>query len=163
MWISAVWRSGSLAAMRSLKTVRPRASSHRCGCGRGIASSALSAVKRRQAMHVFRAQISGLLHHPGVDLIGHQQLDPFSSFFLGLAHREPDIGIDEINALDRVINIFSHSHPCASLRRYGLCFCPNLFARPAGLGRAKPHIHAHLAPPISRLSPMLFLASPKNA
>ncbi len=45
IWISAVWRSGSLAAMRSPKAFR-RASSPRCGFGRGIPSSASKTLGR---------------------------------------------------------------------------------------------------------------------
>ena len=35
-----------------------------------------------------------------IDLVGHEQLDALGPDLLGLAHRHPDIGMDEVDARD---------------------------------------------------------------
>lgn len=72
-------------------------------------------VERGQAVHELDARIAGQLHQFGIDLIGQQQLDPFCPFLLWLAHRKPDIGIDEIDALDRFGQILADHDPRAGL------------------------------------------------
>ena len=43
---------------------------------------------------------SPVRHERGVDLVGPQQLDALVPDFLGLAHRDPDVGVQEVHTLD---------------------------------------------------------------
>ena len=97
-------------------------------------------------MHELGPRIAGLDHHVGIHLIGRKQLDPFRPFFLGLAHRHPDIGVDEVGACHGGVNILGQRDPRAGFGGDGIGLVTDLRIGPQAFGRAQAHIHAHLRP-----------------
>jgi hypothetical protein len=55
----------------------------------------------RQCMNL-DLRIAAGLHQRGVHLVLHQQADALLPHFLGLAHGDPDVGVDEVDAFDRL-------------------------------------------------------------
>src|SRR3954470_9848636 len=66
-------------------------------------------VERGQTVHELHVRTAASLHELRVHLIRQQQVDALLPYLFGLAHRHPYIGVDEINALDRLLGIFSQS------------------------------------------------------
>ena len=53
-----------------------------------------------------------------VDLVGHQQLDALGPDLVGLAHRDPDVGEEEVAAADRLLDVLGDRDAAARrLRR----------------------------------------------
>ena len=73
-------------------------------------------VERRQAVHELGRRLAGRLHHLAGDPVGREQLDAFAPVRFVLAHGEPDVGVDEVGATDRSVDIFGHGEPCAMRR-----------------------------------------------
>ena len=65
-----------------------------------LADLGLAVVERGQAVHELHGWIAGRARSVGVDLVRHQELDPLVPDRLGLAHRDPDVGVEEVDALD---------------------------------------------------------------
>src|SRR5689334_12733596 len=53
-------------------------------------------VERRQAVHELDGVVPGLAQQVGVDLVGGEHPDPFGPYVLGLSHRHPHVGVDEV-------------------------------------------------------------------
>ena len=63
-----------------------------------LADLGVRVVERRQAVHELHVRIAGQLHRLGVHLIGEQQRDALLPDVVGLAHRDPDVGEQEVGA-----------------------------------------------------------------
>src|SRR5689334_24352633 len=53
-------------------------------------------VERRQAVHELDGVVPGLAQQVGIDLVGGEHPDPFGPYVLGLSHRHPHVGVDEV-------------------------------------------------------------------
>ena len=81
----------------------------------------------------------------GVDLVGRQQLDPLVPHLLGLAHRDPDVGVDEVDALHRLggSSVIVSRAPVFSAR--SLAIVDVLVGGQSCFGPQMPHVHAEQA------------------
>ena len=93
-------------------------------------------VEGGKAVHELARRVPGLGHQRGVDLVGLQETDPLLPDRVGLAHRDPDVGVDEVAALDRGLRILGQRHlaaggggQLAGLRDEGL-LGPEVLRRP---------------------------------
>ena len=59
----------------------------------------LGVVERRQAVHELHVRVAGQRHRLGVHLVGQEQLDALRPDLVGLAHRDPDVGEQDVAAL----------------------------------------------------------------
>ena len=55
-------------------------------------------VERRQAVHELDLRVAGRVEERRVDLVRREQLDALVPDVLGLAHRDPHVGVDEVDA-----------------------------------------------------------------
>ncbi len=55
-------------------------------------------VERGQAVHELHPAVAGRVEQRPVHLVRLQELDPLVPDVLGLAHRDPDVGVDEVDA-----------------------------------------------------------------
>ncbi len=67
----------------------------------GFTDLSLHVVISGQTVHELHVGIAGSFHEFLVDLIWKKRSDTFVPNFFGLAHRDPNICMDEINAFDR--------------------------------------------------------------
>ena len=58
-------------------------------------------VERREAVEELRLRVPRRGHEGGVDLVRQEELDPLGPDGVGLAHRDPDVGVDEVDAARR--------------------------------------------------------------
>ena len=65
-----------------------------------LAEGRLAVVEGGQAVHEPHQRVAGAFDQRGVDLVGPQLLDPLGPPLLGLAHGQPDVGVDEVDARD---------------------------------------------------------------
>ena len=66
------------------------------------ADDGLGVVERRQAMHELHPRIACRRHQLGVHLEGEQHVDPVAPRLQRLAHGHPHVGVDEVDAADRL-------------------------------------------------------------
>src|SRR3954451_1566396 len=69
-----------------------------------LADLGLRVVERGQAVHELRVRIPGCCHRSRVDLVGAELLDALAPDLVRLAHRNPDIGVQEVRALDALVD-----------------------------------------------------------
>ena len=62
-------------------------------------------VQRGQAVHKFRVRVVGCSHEAARHLVGKHQLDAFAPEVGGFAHRDPDIGVQEVASSNRCFDI----------------------------------------------------------
>ncbi|EGE57166.1 hypothetical protein RHECNPAF_470049 [Rhizobium etli CNPAF512] len=110
-----------------------------------LAERGFGVVKSRQAMHELGLRIAGRFHQVLVDLIGGEQLDTFAPDLLRLAHRDPDIGVNEIDVLDRFPGILGDQQARARGLLQNLGDLHVFFRRPQRSRPADAHIHAEQA------------------
>ncbi len=77
-------------------------------------------MKRGQAVHKFDVRVAGRFHHRLIDLIGFHQRDAFSPGLFRLAHRHPDIGVEEIDTVHAFIHMLGEHDARAGFRRDGV-------------------------------------------
>ena len=63
-----------------------------------LADLRVRVVERRQAVHELDVGVAGERHRLRVDLVGHEQLDALGPDLVGLAHRDPDVGEQDVAA-----------------------------------------------------------------
>ena len=76
-------------------------------------------VEGGQAVHEHR-RVLGTCHELGVDLIGEKVVDSFGPDLIGLAHRDPDVGVDDVGILDSLHRVGDEFQHRAGLRRQRL-------------------------------------------
>ena len=109
-----------------------------------LADLGFQIVKRRKAMHEFGSGIMRGPHHGPVDLIRPKQIDPTLPHFVGLPHRNPYVGIDEIASVDAGDQIVRHGDLPSALpgQRPALPYQRSIGS--ALDGRDRPEVHPHL-------------------
>ena len=70
-----------------------------------LADLGLPVVQRRQAVQELDRRVSRGLEQAGVDLVGKKLLDALVPFLLRFAHREPDVGVEEIGSGHRFVDV----------------------------------------------------------
>ncbi|MGI9509079.1 MAG: hypothetical protein ACR2QJ_07000 [Geminicoccaceae bacterium] len=72
-----------------------------------------------EAVHELCVSIAGLAHHLAGHLIWREQGDSLLPGGVRLAYRDPDVGIDEVDAVDRRVGAFGNRdrRPCCPLFR----------------------------------------------
>ena len=98
---------------------------------------------RRQAVHEDGVG-AGLGHERRVDLIRRERGNALGPDALGLAHGDPDVGIDHVRALHGRGGVGEKVECRARLRRDGLTLRDELRIGEVALGRAGREVHAHL-------------------
>lgn len=86
----------------------------------------------------------GLGHERRVDLIRCERGNALGPDALGLAHGDPDVGIDHVRALHGRSGVGDEVERRARLRRDGLTLSDELRIGEVALGRAGREVHAHL-------------------
>ncbi|MNO80738.1 hypothetical protein D3C76_719530 [compost metagenome] len=95
-------------------------------------------------MHELGARVAGGFHQFGVDLVRQQLLDTLGPGFDRLAHRDPHVGVDEVDAFDRRFRIFGQGDACATFFAVLLAASDQVVERPQGLRCANTHVHTQL-------------------
>ena len=120
-------------------------------------------MERRQAVHELHVRVAGRAEQVRVDLVGQQQLDALVPDLLGLAHRDPHVGVDEVDAGHALrptssVWVIRAPVPCGDLRRllddlvggfHSACGATMRTSMPS------------IAPATSRELPTLLRASPR--
>ena len=88
------------------------------------------------------ALIAGLAHHLAVDAVGGQQVDAFLPDIFRLAHGDPDVGIQEIAALDAAVHIFRTGDAGTGPLGDGAGLFVDLVGGPQGPGRHAAEVQA---------------------
>ena len=70
----------------------------------------------RQCMN-FTCRVAGLRDELGVDLVGREQLDPLVPDGLVLAHRDPDVRVEVVDALHALVGVLRQRDPGAGVAR----------------------------------------------
>ena len=100
-------------------------------------------MERRQAVHENGVRLChGHLFR--VHLILFQKPDALCPHAVGLAHRDPDVGIQNVCALRALFNGFRERHGAAALRRILFCKRHQLLRREELLRRAGREVKTHL-------------------
>ena len=86
-----------------------------------------------QAVHEFHPGIARGLHHLRVDLVGQQLLDALVPGLHRFAHGDPDIGMNEVHALDCFFRVFGDGDPCTALGGEGLALVAGVVETPSFL------------------------------
>ena len=73
-------------------------------------------VEGRQAVHELDVRVAGLVEQRSVDLVGQQQVDALLPRLLGLTHGDPDVGVDEVDAVHARPEVVGVRDPGAGLR-----------------------------------------------
>ena len=80
--------------------------------------------------------------HVRVDLVRRQQLDPLLPHALVLAHRDPDVGVEEVDAGDALVDVVGEREPGTGLLGDPAAGLDEVVARPQVFGGAEPDVHA---------------------
>ena len=111
--------------------------------GNFLADRRVRVMERRQAVHEHGVRLChGHLFR--VHLILFQKPDALCPHAVGLAHRDPDVGIQNVCALRALFNGFRERHGAAALGRVLLRELNQLFRREQLLWRAGREVKAHL-------------------
>src|SRR6188508_563865 len=97
--------------VRNLHAVHPEPLVHL------LADLGLAVVECRQAVHELDGRVAGLGHQVAVDLVRREELDPLIPDGGVLAHRDPDVGVQEVDALHALIGALGQGDPRAGLLR----------------------------------------------
>ena len=82
-----------------------------------LADLGLAVVERRQAVHELDGRVAGLGDELGVDLVGREELDPLVPDRRVLAHRDPDVRVEEVDALHALVGALGQGDPGAGVLR----------------------------------------------
>ena len=94
-------------------------------------------------MEELHVGIAGGLDQLGVDLVRAQQGDALVPDLLGLAHRDPHVGVEEVDSLDAFCSVVGDENMSSTLLRQLLGLGHHLGRRLQFLGSHHPHIHSH--------------------
>src|SRR6187401_350888 len=97
--------------VRDLKALHPEALVHL------LADLGLPVVEGRQAVHELDGRVAGLGDQVAVDLVWRQELDALIPHGGILTHRDPDIGVQEVDALHALIGVVGQGDPRTGLLR----------------------------------------------
>ena len=67
-----------------------------------------------QAVHEFDVGIAAAFHQFRGNLVGQKNLDAFAPAFQWLAHRYPNVGMDEINVFNCFVDVIGNGNACAT-------------------------------------------------
>ena len=67
-----------------------------------------------QAVHEFDVRIAAAFHQFGGHLIGQEDFDAFTPAFQRFAHRDPNVGMDEIDVFDGLVNVIGDGNARAA-------------------------------------------------
>ena len=95
-------------------------------------------------MHEFALGVTGLFHQGAVDLVGHQHLDALFPNAVGFAHRHPDVGVDEVEALHALLDVVGDGELGAGLFGDFLALLDELLGGLKFLGGDDADVHTHL-------------------
>ena len=96
-----------------------------------------------QTVHKFHIGVTGCVDDPLVNLIGRHQANAFCPGFFGFAHRDPDIGVEEIDVVYAFLNILCERNACASHAGNFTAFGNQCLVRPEGFRCDQTDIHPH--------------------
>ena len=110
-----------------------------------LADRGVRIVKRGQAVHELHLRVAGRLQQLPVDLEVLEQVNTFRPHRVGLAHRHPDVGVDEIHALDACRRVFREGQAAHAdgFQFTGVGDVP--LVRPEFAWRRDADVHAHQA------------------
>src|SRR6185312_13080818 len=103
----------------------------------------LRVVKSRQTMHELREGVSRRRHQLARDAVRCEKLDPLGPAALFLAHRQPDVGVDEVRALDTTFDILVEPEAASAAFGKPTHMCAERFFRPQLPGGGDAHVDAH--------------------
>src|SRR4051794_10051013 len=101
-------------------------------------------VEGREAVHEPGVRVAGGTHRVRVDLVGPHLRDPLGPHLLGLAHRDPDVRVDEVDALHAFGDRVGQRDPSARVPRDPASRLDQLVVRPAGARTDEPDVRAEL-------------------
>ena len=104
----------------------------------------LQVVVGGEAVHELAVRIAGALHQFRIHLIRHQQADALLPDFGGLAHGNPDVGIDEVAALHAGIHVVRDGDAGSGLGGDRHALGHQFGGRLQGLRGDDAYIHPHL-------------------
>ena len=110
-----------------------------------LAHLGFAVVVSRQAVHELDLRVLGGGHQRGIHLVRLQQADTFSPDFGRFAHRDPDVGVDEVGAFDRFGSIFGQGDAGTGAGSDFTAFGDQFVGRPQVFRGADAHVHAQLA------------------
>src|ERR671912_445180 len=110
-----------------------------------LADLGLAVVEGRQAVQEPDPGVPGPADHVGVHLVGLEELDPLLPHALVLAHRDPHVGIEVIDAIHALVHVLGEGQPGPGLLGDRATGLDQVLGGPQVLGGAQPDVHAELA------------------
>src|SRR5437879_6007953 len=96
-------------------------------------------------MHELDVGVAGFPDDIQVDLVRLEQVDALLPYRLVLPHRHPDVGVEEVDALDPLVNVAGDAQTRSALLRHPAGALDQARIGPQRVGRANPDVHAELA------------------
>ena len=110
----------------------------------GFTDLSFHVVISGQTVHELHVGIAGSFHEFLVDLIWKKRSDTFVPNFFGLAHRDPNICMDEINAFDRGFRVIGNRDLSAGSLSEFTAHIDEFLRGPVFLRGTDTNIHTHL-------------------
>ena len=110
----------------------------------GFAHFGLAVMVGGQAVHELAVGVAGEFHDAAVHLIGQEHLDAFLPHFVGFAHGDPHVGVDEVAALHAFGHVVGADDLSAGFLGGLEAHLVDLVAGLKGLGGHGAELHAHL-------------------
>src|SRR5215217_6838889 len=104
----------------------------------------LPVVERGQAVHELDVRVASPPHDVEVHLVRLQEIDALLPHARVLAHRDPDVGVEEVCSMNAFVDVSGEREACAGFVSDPARRLDELLARPQLLGSAEPHVHAEL-------------------
>ena len=108
-----------------------------------FADFGFAVVKGGQAVHEFDLRRAGGGHQLGADAVGAQQVDALLPDFRRLAHADPNIGVDKIDAGNGLLRVVGEQDARAAALGQRARACDYAVVRPQFFRCADAHVHAH--------------------
>ena len=110
----------------------------------GFAHFGLAVMVGGQTVHELAVGVAGKFHDAAVHLVGQEHFDAFLPHFVGFAHGDPHVGVDEVAALHAFGHIVRTDDLSAGFLRGFEAHFIDLVAGLQGLGSHGAELHAHL-------------------
>jgi len=104
-------------------------------------------VESGQAVQKLRRRVPGPFHHRAIDLVRPHQVDPPFPLALRVAHRQPHIGVNEVDARNSLADVVGQRNPRTAVFRDPAGIVHHILLRPGVLRSQQADIHAHLRGP----------------